>query len=162
VKKRKRGSSHGNDDGHDTSTRRFKGTPLSARLSTPLVWGIVLIRTLRARIPRVRGPIRSATAFGSRGNLPTMFAAVSRSDFSRAPPFNTLIFLVVRHQSENAGSAVFCPDSSRRPASGIRWLSVIFILPWAVPSIPTIPVGALHAQSRMGHGQSAHLQIHRR
>jgi multiple sugar transport system permease protein len=34
--------------------------------------------------------------------------------------------------------ALCCPASSSSARTWIKWLSLLFILPWAVPSIPTI------------------------
>jgi multiple sugar transport system permease protein len=65
---------------------------------------------------------------------------------------NTVVFLVV---AINVKMAVALGLSGFFVQS--RWwikiLSVLFILPWAVPSHPDHPVGALHAQPRVGRDQ---------
>jgi multiple sugar transport system permease protein len=71
---------------------------------------------------------------------------------------NTLVFLVV---AINVKMAVALGLSGFFVQS--RWwikiLSVLFILPWAVPSDPDHPVGALHAQPRVGRDQQRHLPL---
>jgi len=56
--------------------------------------------------------------------------------FSRAV-INTLIFLVVGINLKMA-VALGLAEFFLQPRRWIKWLSVLFILPWAVPSIPTI------------------------
>ncbi len=50
---------------------------------------------------------------------------------------NTLIFLIVGINVK-MGIALFLSGFFTQQRRWIRWLSVLFILPWAVPSIPTI------------------------
>ena len=63
-------------------------------------------------------------------------ALYQRSDFARAA-VNTLIFLVIGINVKMV-VALFLSGFFVQTRSWIRWLSVLFILPWAVPSIPTI------------------------
>ncbi|MBI1773814.1 MAG: sugar ABC transporter permease [Proteobacteria bacterium] len=51
--------------------------------------------------------------------------------------FNTLVFLLVGVNLKMA-LALFLSGFFVHPQRWIRWLSIIFILPWAIPSIPTI------------------------
>lgn len=50
---------------------------------------------------------------------------------------NTLVFLIVAINVKMA-AALFLSGFFTHDRIWIRWLSVIFILPWAIPSIPTI------------------------
>ena len=56
--------------------------------------------------------------------------------FARAA-VNTLIFLVIGINVKMA-IALFLSGFFAQQRTWIKWLSVLFILPWAVPSIPTI------------------------
>src|SRR6266404_3123680 len=87
---------------HDTVAAK----PLSARLSTPQAWGIVLI------VPYV-----------------LVFLALVVYPVGYG-------FWLARQPSNYV--ALFLSGFFAQARGWIRWLSVIFILPWAVPSIPTI------------------------
>jgi multiple sugar transport system permease protein len=63
-------------------------------------------------------------------------ALVNDPVFSRAA-VNTLIFLLIGINFKML-VALFLSGFFVQQRSWIRWLSVLFILPWAVPSIPTI------------------------
>ena len=81
--------------------------------------------------------IRSATASGWRGIRQSYVELVRRPDL-RALGRQHARLPDRRHQPQDGDRAV--PVRLLRPAArrGSRWLSVLFILPWAVPSIPTI------------------------
>ena len=80
----------------------------------PVVYGLWLARHPASYVAPVRGP----------DLLPI------RAQHARLPGR--------RHQRQDGGRAVSCPASSSHARTWIKWLSLLFILPWAVPSIPTI------------------------
>jgi multiple sugar transport system permease protein len=116
---------------HDTVT----ATPLSARLSTPLVWGIVLI------VPYVLVFLAFVVYPVGYGfwlaRQPSNYVALYHDPIFARAAVNTLIFLVVGINLKML-VALFLSGFFAQARRWIRWLSVIFILPWAVPSIPTI------------------------
>ena len=72
--------------------------------------------------------------------------------FARAA-VNTLIFLVIGINFKMV-IALFLSGFFAQQRSWIKWLSVLFILPWAVPSIPTILSVRFMFNPGMGRGQS--------
>ena len=64
-------------------------------------------------------------------------AAVRRSDLRRARSSTRSIFLVVGINLKMV-VALFLSGFFVQARWWIKWLSLLFILPWAVPSIPTI------------------------
>jgi multiple sugar transport system permease protein len=92
--------------------------PLSGRLSTPQVWGIVLLMPyILIFLAFVVYPVCYGLWLARH---PASYVALYHDPIFARAAVNTLIFLVI---------GINCK---------IRWLSVLFILPWAVPSIPTI------------------------
>jgi len=99
-------------------------------------WGMILIAPVPAGVPGVRALPRHLrpVARAQPGELPE---AVRGPGFFRT---------VVQHDRIPAGSGKSQIPSGAVPLRllsctervWIRWLSVIFIIPWAVPSIPTI------------------------
>jgi multiple sugar transport system permease protein len=116
---------------HDT----VAATPLSARLSTPLVWGIVLI------VPYVLvffAFVVYPVGYGFwLARQPSNYVALYNDPIFARAAVNTLIFLLVGINLKML-VALFLSGFFAQSRFWIRWLSVIFILPWAVPSIPTI------------------------
>ncbi len=116
---------------HDTVAAK----PLSARLSTPLVWGIVLI------VPYVLVFLAFVVYPVGYGfwlaRQPSNYVALYHDPIFARAAVNTLIFLVVGINLKML-VALFLSGFFAQARGWIRWLSVIFILPWAVPSIPTI------------------------
>jgi multiple sugar transport system permease protein len=116
---------------HDT----VAATPLSARLSTPLVWGIVLI------VPYVLVFLAFVVYPVGYGfwlaRQPSNYVALYNDPIFARAAVNTLIFLLVGINLKML-VALFLSGFFAQARFWIRWLSVIFILPWAVPSIPTI------------------------
>src|SRR3978361_1660100 len=118
-----------------TSDHSIAGTPLSERLSTPQIWGIVLLAPYAlVFLAFVLYPVgyglwlaRHPASYVALSNDPIFFGAV----------VNTLIFLLVGINVKR-GIALFLSGFFTHERRWIRWLSVLFILPWAVPSIPTI------------------------
>ena len=111
------------------------GAPLSARLSTPQVWGIVMIAPyLLVFLAFVVYPV--AYGFWLARNPSSYVALYNDPIFARAA-VNTLIFLVIGINLKML-IALVLSGFFVQERRWIKWLSVVFILPWAVPSIPTI------------------------
>src|ERR1700690_4185675 len=117
------------------SASDMPSAPLSARLSSPQVWGIVLLAPY-------------ALVFAAFVVYPVGYGLwLARHPSSYVRPFpdpvfaraavNTLVFLVIGINFKML-VALFLSGFFIQSRSWIKWLSVIFILPWAVPSIPTI------------------------
>jgi multiple sugar transport system permease protein len=113
----------------------LSGAPAPPRLSTPQVWGIVLIAPyLLVFLAFVVYPV----AYGFwLAREPSSYVALYHDPIFARAAVNTLIFLVVGINLKML-IALFLSGFFVQQRSWIRWLSVIFILPWAVPSIPTI------------------------
>jgi multiple sugar transport system permease protein len=109
--------------------------PLSARLSPPQVWGIVLLAPyILVFLAFVIYPIGYGLWLARH---PYSYVELIEDPIFLRSVVNTLVFLIVGINIKMAialGLAEFFMQ--QRP--WIRWLSVLFILPWAVPSIPTI------------------------
>jgi multiple sugar transport system permease protein len=109
--------------------------PLSTRLSTPQVWGFVLLAPyVLVFIAFVLYPVGYGLWLARH---PASYVhLVDDPIFARAA-INTLVFLVVGINLKML-IALFLSGFFIQQRSWIKWLSVLFILPWAVPSIPTI------------------------
>ncbi len=109
--------------------------PLSARFSTPQVWGFVLLAPyVLVFIAFVLYPVGYGLWLARH---PASYVhLVDDPIFARAA-VNTLIFLLVGINLKML-IALFLSGFFIQERSWIKWLSVLFILPWAVPSIPTI------------------------
>ena len=111
------------------------GAPLSARLSPPQVWGILLL------VPYIL--IFAAFVIYPVGyglwlaRQPASYVALFHDPIFARAAVNTLIFLVIGINIKML-IALFLSGFFAQQRAWIKWLSVIFILPWAVPSIPTI------------------------
>src|SRR5271156_352022 len=117
------------------SDHAVPGTPLSARLSTPQVWGIVLIVPyLLVFLAFVVYPIGYGLWLARH---PASYVALSHDPIFARAAINTLFFLLVGINFKML-VALFLSGFFIQSRSWIKWLSVLFILPWAVPSIPTI------------------------
>jgi multiple sugar transport system permease protein len=117
------------------SDHAVPGTPLSARLSTPQVWGIVLIVPyLLVFLAFVVYPVGYGFWLARH---PSSYVALSHDPIFARAAVNTLIFLLVGINLKML-VALFLSGFFVQTRSWIKWLSVLFILPWAVPSIPTI------------------------
>jgi multiple sugar transport system permease protein len=118
-----------------THDEALRATPISARLSTPLVWGIVLI------VPYVLVFLAFVVYPVGYGfwlaRQPSNYVALYNDPIFARAAVNTLIFLLVGINLKML-VALFLSGFFAQSRFWIRWLSVIFILPWAVPSIPTI------------------------
>src|SRR6201992_3061193 len=109
--------------------------PLSARLTTPQIWGIALLAPyMLVFIAFVVYPVGYGLWLARH---PSSYVALYNDPgFARAA-VNTLCFLLVGINFKML-VALFLSGFFIQSRSWIRWLSVLFILPWAVPSIPTI------------------------
>ena len=109
--------------------------PLSARLSTPQVWGFVLLAPyVLVFLAFVLYPVGYGLWLAR--HPASYVTLVDDPIFARAA-VNTLIFLVVGINLKML-IALLLSGFFIQSRSWIKWLSVLFILPWAVPSIPTI------------------------
>src|SRR5215204_3538128 len=117
------------------SEHAMPGPPLSARLTTPQVWGIVLVAPyILVFLAFVVYPVCYGLWLA---RSPQSYVdLVDDPIFSRAV-VNTLIFLIVGINVKMS-LALLLSGFFVQQRLWIRWLSVLFILPWAVPSIPTI------------------------
>jgi multiple sugar transport system permease protein len=117
------------------SDHEASGTPRAPLLSTPQVWGIVLIAPyLLVFAAFVVYPV----AYGFwLARAPSNYVALYNDPIFARAAVNTLIFLLIGINIKML-IALFLSGFFVQSRSWIRWLSVIFILPWAVPSIPTI------------------------
>ena len=110
-------------------------TPLKPWLSTPQVWGIALIAPyLLVFLAFVVYPVGYGFWLARH---PASYVALFHDPIFARAAVNTLIFLLVGINLKML-VALFLSGFFVQSRSWIRWLSVIFILPWAVPSIPTI------------------------
>ena len=109
--------------------------PLSARLSTPQVWGFVLLAPyVLVFIAFVVYPVGYGLWLARH---PASYVHLYEDPIFARSAVNTLIFLVVGINLKML-IALFLSGFFIQERSWIKWLSVLFILPWAVPSIPTI------------------------
>src|ERR1700723_1651269 len=109
--------------------------PLAPRLATPEVWGIVMIPPyLLVFAAFVVYPV--ALGFWL-ARAPSNYVALYNDPIFARAAVNTLIFLLIGINIKML-IALFLSGFFVQSRSWIKWLSVIFILPWAVPSIPTI------------------------
>ncbi len=117
------------------SDQAVASAPLAPRLSTPQVWGIVLIAPyLLVFAAFVVYPV----AYGFwLARAPSNYVALYHDPIFARAAVNTLIFLLIGINIKML-IALFLSGFFVQQRRWIRWLSVIFILPWAVPSIPTI------------------------
>jgi len=105
------------------------------RLTSYQVWGIILIAPyLLVFCAFVLYPV--GYGFWLARNPASYVALYHDPIFARAA-VNTLIFLVIGINVKMA-IALFLSGFFAQQRTWIKWLSVLFILPWAVPSIPTI------------------------
>jgi multiple sugar transport system permease protein len=109
--------------------------PLSARLSTPQVWGFVLLAPyVLVFLAFVLYPVGYGLWLARH---PASYVTLTNDPIFARAAVNTLIFLVIGINLKML-IALFLSGFFIQSRSWIKWLSVLFILPWAVPSIPTI------------------------
>jgi len=109
--------------------------PLAARLTPPQVWGIVLLAPyLLVFAAFVIYPVCYGLWLARQ---PSSYVALYHDPIFARAAVNTLIFLVIGINFKML-IALFLSGFFAQQRTWIKWLSVLFILPWAVPSIPTI------------------------
>ena len=109
--------------------------PLSSWLTPQQTWGVLLVAPyLLVFCAFVLYPV--AYGFWLARHPASYVALYNDPIFARAA-VNTLIFLVVGINIKML-IALFLSGFFVQQRTWIRWLAVLFILPWAVPSIPTI------------------------
>src|ERR1700759_3980606 len=109
--------------------------PLSARLTTPQIWGIILLAPYAlVFLAFVIYPVCYGLWLARH---PASYVALYNDPIFARAAVNTLIFLVIGINFKMV-LALFLSGFFVQSRAWIRWLSVLFILPWAVPSIPTI------------------------
>src|SRR3981189_811261 len=117
------------------SASEIPSPPWSARLTTPQVWGIVLIAPyLLVFLAFVVYPVGYGLWLAT---PPASYVALYHDPIFARAAVNTLIFLVIGINFKMM-IALFLSGFFAQQRPWIKWLSVLFILPWAVPSIPTI------------------------
>ena len=117
------------------SNSTLPGTPAAPRLSTPQVWGLLLIAPyLLVFLAFVVYPVGYGFWLARQ---PSSYVALFNDPIFARAAVNTLIFLVIGINIKML-IALFLSGFFVQQRAWIRWMSVIFILPWAVPSIPTI------------------------
>src|SRR5882724_7076920 len=111
------------------------GPPFSAQLTPPQVWGIVLLTPyLLVFLAFVVYPVGYGLWLA---RAPSNYVALYHDPIFARAAVNTLIFLVIGINIKML-IALFLSGFFVQPRPWIKWLSVLFVLPWAVPSIPTI------------------------
>src|SRR3954463_15345140 len=109
--------------------------PFSSWLTPAQAWGILLVTPyLLVFCPFVLYPV--GYGFWLARNPASYVALYNDPIFARSA-INTLIFLLVGINVKML-VALLLSGFFVQQRAWIRWLSVLFILPWAVPSIPTI------------------------
>jgi multiple sugar transport system permease protein len=109
--------------------------PLSARLTAPQVWGFVLLAPyVLVFLAFVLYPVGYGLWLARH---PASYVELWNDPIFARSAVNTLFFLLVGINLKMA-VALFLSGFFIQSRSWIKWLSVLFILPWAVPSIPTI------------------------
>src|SRR3954464_9729256 len=109
--------------------------PLSARFSPQQVWGIVLIAPyILVFLAFVIYPIGYGLWLA---RAPSNYVALYNDPIFARAAINTLIFLVIGINIKML-IALFLSGFFAQQRPWIKWLSVIFIQPWAVQSILTI------------------------
>src|SRR3954466_2313478 len=117
------------------SDSAIAGSPRTPRLTTPQVWGIVLLAPyLLVFLAFVVYPVGYGLWLAG---PPATYVALWHDPIFARAAVNTLIFLVIGINFKMV-VALFLSGFFAQQRPWIRWLSVLFILPWAVPSIPTI------------------------
>src|SRR5712672_4370630 len=117
------------------SDHAIPAAPLAARLTPPQVWGIVLLAPyLLVFVAFVIYPVCYGLWLARQ---PASYVALFHDPIFARAAVNTLIFLVIGINVKMA-IALFLSGFFAQQRTWIKWLSVLFILPWAVPSIPTI------------------------
>lgn len=118
-----------------TSPEARPRRPWSSRLTTTQVWGLAL---LAPYILVFAAFVVYPVSYGLwLARHPASYVALYNDPIFARAAVNTLIFLIVGINLKML-IALALSGFFIQQRAWIRWLSVLFILPWAVPSIPTI------------------------
>src|SRR3954449_2708665 len=118
-----------------TTDEAARSGPLSARLTTTQTWGLALLAPyFLVFLAFVVYPVGYGLWLARH---PASYVTLYHDPVFARAAFNTLIFLLVGINLKML-VALFLSGFFIQQRSWIKWLSVLFILPWAVPSIPTI------------------------
>src|ERR1700676_5732033 len=118
-----------------TSDQAVPGAPLSARLTTTQIWAFALLAPyLLVFAAFVLYPVGYGLWLARH---PASYVTLYNDPIFARAAVNTLIFLVIGINIKML-IALFLSGFFIQERRWIKWLSVLFILPWAVPSIPTI------------------------
>src|SRR5260370_42682283 len=109
--------------------------PLAARLTPPQVWGIVLLAPyLLVFAAFVIYPVCYGLWLARQ---PASYVALFHDPIFARAAVNTLIFLVIGINFKML-IALFLTGFFAQKRNWTKWLSVLFFMTWAVPSIPSI------------------------
>src|SRR5437764_3752899 len=109
--------------------------PLSARFTPAQVWGMVLlVPYVLVFLAFVVYPIGYGLWLARH---PASYVALANDPIFARAAINTLVFLVIGINFKML-VALALSGFFIQSRTWIKWLSVLFLLPWAVPSIPTI------------------------
>src|SRR5260370_36337857 len=110
-----------------SSDQAIPGPPISARLTPPQVWGIVLIApSLLVFLAFVVYPVGSGLWLA---RSPASYVALYNDPIFARAAVNTLIFLLIGINFKMV-IALFLSGFFAQQRPWIKWLSVLFILPW--------------------------------
>src|ERR1700745_1623616 len=117
------------------SDTAIAGAPSSARLTPQHAWGILLLAPyFLVFLAFVLYPVGYGLWLARQ---PASYVTLYHDPIFARAAVNTLIFLVIGINLKML-VALFLSGFFVQSRSWIKWLSGVFILPWAVPSIPTI------------------------
>src|ERR1700737_2143527 len=117
------------------SDHAIAGAPLSARRTPPQGWCIVLLTPyILVFLAFVVYPVGYGLWLARH---PESYVALYNDPIFARAALNTLIFLLIGINIKIL-IPLFLSGFFAQQRTWIKWLSVLFILPWAVPSIPTI------------------------
>ena len=117
-----------------TADEAARSGPLSARLTTTQIWGFALLAPyFLVFLAFVVYPVGYGLWLARH---PASYVTLYHDPVFARAAINTLFFLLVGINLKML-VALFLSGFFIQQRSWIKWLSVLFILPWAVPSIPT-------------------------
>src|ERR1700731_4608161 len=115
-----------------TSDQAVPGAPLSARLTTTQIWAFAL---LAPYVLVFAAFVLYPVGYGLwLARHPASYVTLYNDPVFARAALNTLFFLLVGINLKML-VALFLSGFFIQERSWIKWLSVLFILPWAVPSI---------------------------
>jgi multiple sugar transport system permease protein len=118
-----------------TATTEIPAAPAGGRWSSAQFWGILLVAPyVLVFLVFVLYPVCYGFWIARR---PESFVHLFEDPIFARSVANTLVFLIVGINLKMA-IALLLSDFFVQARWWIRWLSALFILPWALPSIPTI------------------------